>query len=150
MESELYVGIKLVKAKPMTLGEFKEHTSLTVNSNLPDEAEGFLVEYSRSEPNSPLYTNYVSWSPKGVFDEAYSKTKGMTSATIFFLLSKGFKLTRATWTDKLWIMAAAHVVKDGVDKTESFYIALLNDGVTHTGWQPDLQDLRAEDWMIVS
>ena len=55
-----YPGTKVIHAAPMSRREY--------NSD-----EGYLVEYTDGgAPNVEGFTGYVSWSPKGVFDRAYS------------------------------------------------------------------------------
>ena len=57
-----YVGVKLIEAKPMTRGDYNKYRGWTIPEDENPNDEGYLVKYS---------DNYVSWSPKGVFDEAY-------------------------------------------------------------------------------
>ena len=56
-----YIGAKIIKARPMTKDDFAR-----MKGGIPDpneeNAEGYLVEYP---------DNYLSWSPKNVFEEAY-------------------------------------------------------------------------------
>lgn len=59
-----YIGTKEVEAMPMTLGEYISKSGRNpYKDNTHDESEeGYLVKYK---------DGYESWSPKGVFDEAY-------------------------------------------------------------------------------
>ena len=57
-----YVGVKLIEAKPMTRGDYNKYRGWTIPEDENPNDEGYLVKYS---------DDYVSWSPKGVFDEAY-------------------------------------------------------------------------------
>jgi hypothetical protein len=60
-----YIGVKLIKATPMTRGEFAMHKyHKEVNEGLPSDM-GYLVKYT---------DDYESWSPKEHFDEAYQMT----------------------------------------------------------------------------
>jgi len=56
-----YIGAKIIKARPMTKDDFAR-----MKGGIPDpneeNADGYLVEYP---------DNYLSWSPKRVFEEAY-------------------------------------------------------------------------------
>lgn len=59
-----YIGTKVVKAEPMTHGEANKRGLLQPNRTVRDaDAPGYLVEYDNG---------YQSWSPKDVFDKAYS------------------------------------------------------------------------------
>lgn len=57
-----YIGAKLIKATPMTRGDYNIHKGWAIPSNEDPTEVGYLVEYS---------TNYQSWSPKAIFEEAY-------------------------------------------------------------------------------
>lgn len=57
-----YLGIKKIKAKPMTLGMYNTYRGRLTPVNEDLNAKGFLVEYS---------DGYQSWSPEKAFVEAY-------------------------------------------------------------------------------
>ena len=57
-----YIGCKLIKAAPMTLGEYNKHRGWQIPENEDPNKEGYLVLYS---------DDYCSWSPKAVFEKAY-------------------------------------------------------------------------------
>lgn len=59
-----YVGTKVLDATPMTLGAYNEKRGWTIPDNENPEKEGYFVQYS---------DDYVSWSPKEVFEESYIK-----------------------------------------------------------------------------
>ena len=54
----------MVEAEPMTCGDYNKYKGWTIPENENPSDEGFLVKYS---------DNYISWSPKQAFDEAYSE-----------------------------------------------------------------------------
>lgn len=57
-----YIGTKIIKAEPMDEQEFNEaHGDGNRDSTIP-ASEGYKVVYP---------DNYISWSPKGVFETAY-------------------------------------------------------------------------------
>ena len=62
MNLKKYVGVKLIEAKPMTRGDYNKYRGWVIPEDENPNDEGYLVKYS---------DDYVSWSPKGVFDEAY-------------------------------------------------------------------------------
>ena len=62
MNLKKYVGVKLIEAKPMTRCDYNKYRGWTIPEDENPNDEGYLVKYS---------DDYVSWSPKGVFDEAY-------------------------------------------------------------------------------
>lgn len=57
-----YIGVKIVKAEPMTKGEFEKRKGSVSPLLEKDLAEGYMVKYP---------DGYVSWSPKDVFETAY-------------------------------------------------------------------------------
>lgn len=56
-----YIGAKIIKARPMTKDDFARMKGAMPDQN-EEDCEGYLVEYP---------DNYLSWSPKWVFEEAY-------------------------------------------------------------------------------
>ena len=61
-----YIGTLIVKAEPMTLGDYNNYRGWTIPEDEDPEREGYLVE----QPNG-----YVSWSPKEIFEEYYVGTE---------------------------------------------------------------------------
>lgn len=57
-----YIGVKIVKAEPMTKGEFEKRKGSVSPLLEKDSAEGYMVKYP---------DGYVSWSPKDAFETAY-------------------------------------------------------------------------------
>ena len=56
-----YIGCKVIQARPMSRKEFMERFKGEEVADA-DDARGYLVRYP---------DGYTSWSPKGVFEEAY-------------------------------------------------------------------------------
>lgn len=59
-----YIGVKLIEAEPMNLGEYNLFRGWTIPKNENPEKEGYKVVYP---------DGYVSWSPKEIFETAYMK-----------------------------------------------------------------------------
>lgn len=58
-----YIGVKIVKAEPMSEGEFNKQTRRSLSPLMEKSTEpGYKVVYP---------DGYVSWSPKDVFEKAY-------------------------------------------------------------------------------
>lgn len=57
-----YIGIKLIKAEAMALGDYNKYRGWTIPSDEDPDKAGYLVQYSE---------DYYSWSPKEVFESAY-------------------------------------------------------------------------------
>ncbi len=68
-----YIGTKEVNARPLTLGSYNSLRGWIMPLEENPDAEGYLVEYLDSpNKNHPDYDNYISWSPKDVFDRSYT------------------------------------------------------------------------------
>jgi len=59
-----YIGVKLIEARPMKLGEYNAYRGWSMPADEDPETEGYLVSYPGSD-------RYESWSPKAVFESAY-------------------------------------------------------------------------------
>lgn len=67
---EKYIGIKLVEAKSLNLGEYNDYRGWIIPSNENPLREGYLVKYD---------TGYESWCPKEEFEKANVKVKSFPS-----------------------------------------------------------------------
>ncbi len=68
-----YTGTKTINATPMTRGEYNALRGWTLPADEDGNDEGYLVEYTDGgKANHPDFAGYISWSPKGVFERAYS------------------------------------------------------------------------------
>ena len=94
LELAKYIGTKLIKAKPMTRGEYNKYRGWTTPENENPDDEGYLIVYVDSY-------NYESWSPKDVFERVYRYCgDGMTFGGALELLKMGFKAARKGWNGK--------------------------------------------------
>lgn len=57
-----YIGTKIIKAKPMTRGDYNKQRGWEIPADENPDDEGYLVQYDN---------DYVSWSPKDVFETSY-------------------------------------------------------------------------------
>lgn len=103
-----YIGTKLIKAEPMTRGDF-----LFENEELPKDGEditidGYKVEYK---------DGYISWSPSCVFKKAYLKVDDNAK------LPSGVSIGPAMVED---FIKEKHISTIG-DKTTLVRVVLKND-----------------------
>ena len=70
-----YTCHKQVHATPMSRGEYNDFRGWGMTPDENGEDPGYLVAY-----NSGTTDEYVSWSPKHIFDEDYSEAKVLTDA----------------------------------------------------------------------
>lgn len=74
-EAKKYTCHKQVLAKPMTRQAYCDFRNWSVPKDENPADEGYLVEYlDGGPPNMPGFVNYVSWSPKAVFEAGYAET----------------------------------------------------------------------------
>lgn len=78
-----YIGIKKIEAEPMTRGEYNDFRGWKTPKDENPSDEGYIVKYS---------DGYVSWSPKDVFDKAYSRIGDKPLIdTVFLMKSDDYK-----------------------------------------------------------
>lgn len=167
MELELakYIGTKLIKAKPMTRGDYNKYRGWKLPENENPDDEGYLVVYVDSD-------NYESWSPKDVFERAYrSCVEGMTFGGALELLKMGFRVARKGWNGKgmfIYMQDGSYPyfyqLKDSVQKklletncADSDGKVNINphidmkaaDGSIVIGWVASQTDMLSNDWIVV-
>ena len=70
---KLYEGKKQIKATPMTRQAYNDYRGWELPEDEDGSDEGFLVEYlDGGKANHPDHKGYISWSPKVVFERAYT------------------------------------------------------------------------------
>lgn len=74
-----YIGTKIIKAKPMTRGDYNILRGWKIPENENPSDKGYLVKYS---------DGYISWSPSDVFDAAYHECDSMTFGLAIEALKK--------------------------------------------------------------
>lgn len=91
-----FVGVKHIRAKAMTRGEYNALRGWEVPANENPADAGFLVEYiDGGQANHPDFQGYISWSPQDVFERAYFPTTGMNFAQAVAAMQAGLKVRRA-------------------------------------------------------
>ena len=149
LELAKYIGTKLIKAKPMTRGEYNEYRGWKIPENENPQDEGYLVVYVDSN-------DYVSWSPKDVFERAYrSFDGGMTFGGALELMKMGFKVARKGWNGKgMWLhyISGSHYEtwqEDAIKYETLPWIGMKTADDKFVPWLASQTDMLAEDWMVV-
>ena len=147
-----YIGVKLIKAEPQ----------------LKDDVEGYKVVYSQ-----PYKSEYTSWSPKDVFEEAYREVNGMSFGLAIEAAKLGLKIARTGWNGKnmfVVYMPPLHLPPFNTqepgprvnDRTAKFigedtpldcqpYFAMFNAQKQWIpGWVASQSDMLADDWQIIN
>lgn len=154
----MYIGVKIVKALPMTRDQFEAKHGRNVGGD--QTGEGFEVEYEGG---------YQAWSPKDVFQSAYRSIGSMTFGLAIEALKLGKKVARSGWNGKgMWLTlscAKAKIVKaediwaphnrefaeqNGGEVQVDPYITMKTaQNTIQSGWLASQADILAEDWQII-
>lgn len=153
----------------MNRGDYNTLQGWTLPEGQDASDEGYLVEYlDGGKANHPDFENYISWSPKDVFEAAYCKTGGMNLGLAIVALEKGFKVARAGWNGKdMWLTYSPGFVNLSAEKFWSTHnreyaeqnggkatvcpsVMIKNANGTISYWQPSSGDMFAKDWYIVN
>lgn len=166
---DTYIGIKMVRAKLMTRGEYNEFRGWVLPPDENPEDEGCLVEYlDGGKPNTTAYDGYVSWSPLKQFANAYFKVSGLSFGHAIAALKLGKRVARAGWNGKdMWL-----ALSPGTDAlpASNFWAGPNRDyananggtapvlpsitmktatGEILMGWLASQTDMLSDDWLIV-
>ena len=158
-----YIGTKEVNAQPMTRLAYNEFRGWQLPADENGADEGYLVEYvDGGKANTEQYAGYVSWSPKDVFERAYSACHALSFGTAIEALKRGAKLARSGWNGKgmfiYHVAANSYPAQTGVAKAffgesamvpYNAYLAIKNVDGTVSTWVPSINDVLSDDWLIV-
>lgn len=66
------IGVKMIAFEAMTLGDYNGYRGWDVPKDEDPDKQGYLIEYlGQGNANHPHHDNYVSWTPKEIFDASY-------------------------------------------------------------------------------
>jgi hypothetical protein len=168
---ETHIGTKLVKARPMTSGEYNSYRGWEMSAAEAASVEGYLVEYlDGGKANDERHEGYISWSPKDVFDKAYRLVTGLTFGLALEALKQGKRVARDGWNGKgmfLFLLPAndgiptkvihdpalravieSEIGGDTFDALGSIRMFTADKKIL-TGWLASQTDMLAEDWIIL-
>ena len=147
----IYIGTKVVKAKPMDMTEAQKVLGRELNP-VTNEEDGYLVEYENG---------YISWSPKSVFLEAYHELSVMNFGNALSVLKSGYPVRRANWSGNKFLyfvpsasysamtdIAKSIADEDGKVLYKSYIAIRCKDGCVGF-YTPTQCDVLAEDWEVV-
>jgi hypothetical protein len=153
-----YIGTKFIKAEEMNYGNFslRKYGEINKNTNAIDRfEEGYLVEYEN---------NYISWSPKSVFEKAYKSDCNLSFGHAIELMKKDCKVAREGWNGKgmfIYIQNSSFITKEmgrnevlknieGDIKINAHIDMKSADGSIVIGWLASQIDMLSNDWVIVN
>lgn len=157
-----YLGVKLIGAEPLNLGDYNIYRGWEIPSNEDPKKEGYLVKYK---------DGYESWSPKDVFEESYREIDNLTFGLAIEALKQGKLVVRKGWNGKGMFIMKQIPAEIGLDiipkmqsvqesakkklvgagntlKYENQMLIIKFDG-TADSWVASSSDIFAEDWYIL-
>lgn len=150
-----YIGVKMIEAEPMTKRINTERSKNDATERFED-VEGYKVVYP---------DNYVSWSPKEVFEEAYRECDNMTFGLAVEAMKKGHKVARKGWNGRGMFVVYQKGYPQGIpcnkqtaeawgmNEGDLFickpYLQIKNVDGSHSMWVPSIGDVLGEDWVII-
>jgi hypothetical protein len=152
-----YIGVKMIEAEPMTRGDFHiEQRKPEMLSSEQATQEGYKVVYP---------DDYISWSPKNVFEEAYRECDCMTFGLAVEAMKKGHKVARKGWNGRGMFVVYQKGYPQGIpcnkqtaeawgmNEGDLFickpYLQIKNVDGSHSMWVPSIGDVLGEDWVII-
>lgn len=164
----LYGCHKKVHALPLTRGAYNNVRDWVIPENENPNDAGYLVVY-----NCGTSDEYVSWSPKHIFDDGYHqldncgvsghtplKTENLTFGEALELLKKGYRVARAGWNGSgmfvYYVPAAKYKPQTSVIMDMAYddglipyraYLALKTAQNDIATWSPSISDCLASDWV---
>jgi hypothetical protein len=163
MYKTTHIGLKSVKATPMTRGEYNDYRGWLLPSNESREEEGYLIEYEPrlgEESNVKGHEGYVTWTPKHVFDDAYHDVNNALPFGLALELAKqGFSIARKGWNGK-GLKVSVQQPTEGSDMGLPYLYmqypatpASDNAPSSHINarvpWLASQTDILSSDWFIV-
>jgi hypothetical protein len=152
-----FIGVKLVKAKPMTRLEYNNFRGWVLPGDENGDDAGFLVEYvDGGKANTESFAGYVSWSPADVFERAYRPVDGLTFGDAIEALKAGKRVARAGWNGKgMWLglhTEGGTFIREecGTEIEYADYITMKTADNKLVPWLASQTDMLAEDWAVVA
>ena len=140
-----YIGVKIVEAAPMNLLAFQKEFNRNVGyQGITDDSgdcEGYLVSYPQPD-NQP--SPYQAWSPKGIFEDAYRMTDGLTFGLAIEALKKGLKVARKGWNGR-----GTYIRLVGATAELNAHFEIFNVHSRYDTWVASVSDALADDWTVV-
>ena len=93
-----FIGVKMIKAKPMTRGDYDIYRGWDIHADENPADEGYQVKYS---------DGYESWSPKAVFEESYFEMDGDGTKITQFMVDTFRGKTKASRLDPKTTLVSA-------------------------------------------
>lgn len=158
----VFIGTKVIKACPMTRGEYNKYRNWQQPANEDPNEAGYLIEYTDGgAANDERHLGYITYSPADVFKRAYKLVGKWSFGQAIEAMKLGFAVRRTGWNGKgMFIyyvqaneypatspVAKAHWGQDAVVPYGA-YIAMKTAQENVVPWLASQTDMLAEDWEI--
>lgn len=161
-----YIGTKVIRARPMSRGDYNLYRGWEIPANENPDDEGYLVEYrDGGQANHPQHVGYISWSPRDVFARSYRPTTGgLTFGEAVESMRAGLKVARSGWNGKgmfLYMVgsgryapttpAGREIANQQTDGLVPYrpYIAMLTVQGDVVPWLASQSDILEDDWVVI-
>jgi hypothetical protein len=134
-----YIGVKMIEAEPMSLGEYKFSKMMALREDEVSSTPGYRVQYD---------DGYISWSPKASFESAYLKLNDGASGKITHEDVIGFVGIDSLLASKLGEKTTVVLVQclTGFDMTESAACVDPANFVLEKGIEIALDKIKDQLW----
>lgn len=163
-EMQHYIGVKEVKAKPMTKGEYNKYRGWEIPADEDPNDPGYLKDDGHG---------HIQWDPEEVFNRDFRLCNGMTFGLAIEALKKGLKVARKGWNDKNMFIVymsplylppynTADTTRKVNDRTakwigedtpldsQGYFAMFTANKQWQPGWLAPQADMLAEDWMVAT
>lgn len=135
---EQFIGTKIIRARPMLLGDYNNHRGWGIPEDEDPMREGYNVRYS---------DDYQSWSPKEVFEKAYRRTNDMNFGLAIEAMKMGKRVARRGWNGKDMFLRIQAPDKNSFMSLPYIYMRPVGGGLVP--WLASQTDMLSDDWFIV-
>lgn len=157
-----YIGTKNIQAAPAIRYLMKDGSNAVVEKD--DHLAISAIDWDQvvgwEDAYIVVYSNGDStWCPKGVFDEVYRPTDGMSFGLAIEASKKGKRIARKGWNGKKqyvelatrisYLNSNSEVVNVEHDAIGNAAFAFVGTAGVQLGWLASQADMLAEDWYIV-
>ena len=149
-EYKKYIRCHIVKATPMTRGDYNKYRGWAIPANENPNDEGYHIVYP---------DGYESWCPKAQFEAAGRPIDGMTfGIAIDACRYKGAKIQRANWNGEgqyveYKVVEVCYSEESKLVQSHAFVFHFVNRKTGETGvqvgWLASQADMAASDWIIL-
>lgn len=160
---DIFYGTKKIRAKEMNRLEYCRFRGWQVPADENPLDEGYLVEYLNGGPANVVgFENYVSWSPKDVFERAYQASGNLSFGHAMVALEEGLKVARSGWNGKgmfLFLVPGSTfkvnrpplmgIYPEGTEIKYHSHVDMKTATDEVVPWLCSQTDMQAKDWCIV-